>query len=488
MNKILKLFLIFQCTCLFSQDTIYLNLDDAIKLAQDSSIMAFKAKNMLLIRKLNYINHLSQTRPSLNLSTTPLDYHSSFTKRYDYENNKEVYRHQQDLSGSSRLFLNQPLIFTDGNIFIDSDFGYIHNYTDDTQDFFSTPLRIGIEIPLLSYNKFKWDRIIEPKQYNIAKKEFIKTTEEIAQQAIILYFDMLEAKLLLDQTIEILQNAKSLYSLGKKRFKIAGIYKDDLLTLQLDYLNAKEQRKKQEITYFRVKQKFLSFLRLPFNQNISLSTPQSVPSKNIKPNKALEIGIENNPDLTNYKIELLKANANIEKINKQRYEMELYGSYGLNQNGNTVPKAYKNLMDQQIIGLSVQIPITTWGYHKGQKKLAIKQKELIALEYDQQKQDFHNSFLQTIMEFNIQPSILENAQIADTIAHIAYEMSLDRFKIGQIDLANLKIKRVAMLTARRNYIDELRRYWIQYYLIRSLTLYDFIENLSLKKQYDEMLQ
>ncbi|MEM6647605.1 MAG: TolC family protein, partial [Bacteroidota bacterium] len=49
----------------------------------------------------------------------------------------------------------------------------------------------------------------------------------------------------------------------------------------------------------------------------------------------------------------------------------------------------------------------------------------------------------------------------------------NRYSIGSIDITELFNAQQAKDSARRAYIQELRSFWVSYFQLRRLTLYDF---------------
>ena len=83
---------------------------------------------------------------------------------------------------------------------------------------------------------------------------------------------------------------------------------------------------------------------------------------------------------------------------------------------------------------------------------------------------------------------MKNAGLADTVAHKGYEVALQRFLIGKVDVVKLNIARNDLETARRSYISAVRRYWNYYYTLRMKTLFDFVAKESLSAEYDKLLE
>ena len=148
---------------LFAQTKIVLDLQRTIELANDSSLEAFRVRNLYLSGYWEYRTYKANRLPSITLNATPAEYNRAITQRYDSENDVDVYRSQQSYFAYGNLSVKQNLDWTGGTFYVNSNLSYIRSFgaTDATQ-FTSVPLRIGYSQSLLGYNAFKWEKRIEP--------------------------------------------------------------------------------------------------------------------------------------------------------------------------------------------------------------------------------------------------------------------------------------------------------------------------------------
>ena len=177
---------IYLCICLMccgqiqAQERIKLDLQRTIVLANDSSLEAFRTQNMYLSGYWEYRTYKANRLPSLTLNMTPAEYYRDITKRYDSEQNLDVYRSQQSFSASGGLSVRQNFDLTGGTFYLESQLGYMRNFGDNTStQFTSIPVRLGYSQSLVGYNPFKWERRIEPLKYDKVKKEFIYNVEAV---------------------------------------------------------------------------------------------------------------------------------------------------------------------------------------------------------------------------------------------------------------------------------------------------------------------
>lgn len=466
-----------------------LTLQDAVRIATDSSLTAFRSRNLYLAGYWDYRSYLSQKKPALSLNSTVIDYNRSLIKRYNSVLDRDEYREQQNVFSSANASITQNLPFTGGSLYVDTEIGRLQNFGDDDYTQFSTvPLRIGLYQPLLGYNAFKWKRRIEPLKYEIAQKEYLQSSEVISQRVTELYFSFLTALNRLDMATTNTANADTLYRIGQKRLEIATLSQADVLTLKVNALNARNELATARKQLNAARYAFYSYLRLPENENILVQAPQILPDFTVDFDKALSMATENNPSLLNYDQQVLESASNVEKTKREGLlSASLMASYGLNQQNSKLPEAYQNPMDQQRASVTVSIPIIDWGKRKGEYNMARSNYEAVRLSAEQAEVDFRQTIMLAVSDFNMQKNVVETAFETREAAQQAYNITRQRFMIGKTDVNSVALALERQDQANLNYLDALRLFWQYYYTIRQLTLYDFEKDRTLVEDLEEEL-
>lgn len=471
-------------TCIMAQNgnkTFKLSLQDVIDLATDSSLSAFIAENRYYAGYWSYRNFRAQRLPFLNLNTNPLNFNRSVTRQYNFQDSSYYYVEQQILSASGNLSINQTLTATGGRIYIDSDLGYLNNLHRDTEgQFSSTPIRIGYNQQLFGFNPYKWETRIEPLKFEKAKKTLIENMEEIALRAVNYFFDVARAEINFEIAETNLANADTLFSVGQRRAEIASISREDLLSLKLDLVNARNALDNAQTSLKRARMNLYSLLRLSTSIEFELIIPEKLPELELKAARCLELARENNPDFIDFQQQRLVAARGVEMARKNsQFSADLNASFGLNQQGNDLQSAYRNPVDQEIVRIGVSIPLVDWGLSKGQHQLAKRNREAVELSLQQAEIDLEQSLILTVEEFNLQDRLVQSAAEAEEIAQMAYEITRERFLTGNADIVRLSMSQSSSIAAQRNYINALENYWRYYYIIRRMTLYDFLNETQL---------
>lgn len=469
-----------------AQAQLELSLERTISLAADSSLEAFRTKNLYLAQYWQYRTYKAERLPSLTLNVTPAEYSRNITKRYDSESNIDIYRKQQYFYAGGGLQIRQNFDPLGGTFFLDSDLGYSRNFGDNTSSqFTSVPIRIGYAQNLLGYNPFRWERKIEPLKYEKAKKELLYNIEQVSEQATNYFFSLAMAQAEYDLAKENVASTDTLYRTGQQRHKIASISQADLLTLKLDAVNARNSLQNAEISLKRAMFSLASYLNFDKNTNLRLRLPSRPSDMEISVDKALTLARENNPRFLGLRQDILEAEQNVDRTKKEAmFNASVSASVGFNQVADNFNDAYRDPLRQDLVSVSVSVPLVDWGVRKGKHNIAKNNLNVTKISSRQSELTIEEDVIMTVGDFNIQQDLIGSAEEALDLAIMAYAETKQRFMIGKADINSLTLSLNRQQEAQRNYISALRNYWLSYYKIRKLTLHDFETGVSLSNEFD----
>jgi len=465
-------------------------LEQTIAIASDSSLQAFVAKNLYLSSYWQYKSYQAARLPSLSLNTTPISYSNNFIKRYDSEQNIDVFRQQKSLYSSGNLALSQNVDLTGGTFSVNSQLGFMKNYGESNYTQFSAiPLSITYQQALFGYNSFKWEKKIEPLKYENSKRKFLYQTEEISETCVQYFFNLASAQVEHLRAIENLTSSDTLYQIGQKRFAIAAISKAELLTLKLDALNARNSLTNAQTSLNKAMSALVTFLNLEKGTEIKLLLPEKLSILQIPADIALQHSMANNPTYLENRSGIMDAEKLVEKTSKElHFDASVYASVGYNNVAEKLNLAYKNTTRQDIISIGLNIPILDWGVKKGKLNVAKNNLNVTKISNKQVEIALEQDVINTVQDFSIQQEVIKSAEEATNIADLAYQATKERFIIGENDISALTLSLNRQTDARRNYIEALKNYWLSYYKIRKLTLFDFEKQTSLLLSFDRLMK
>ncbi|NJL75819.1 MAG: TolC family protein [Saprospiraceae bacterium] len=146
--------------------------------------------------------------------------------------------------------------------------------------------------------------------------------------------------------------------------------------------------------------------------------------------------------------------------------------------------AYKAPLDQERVTLSFQVPIADWGKSKARLQTAQSNLELTRMQVEQDRINFERNILLKVQQFSLVRTQVILAASTYEVAQKRNNITRERYLIGKIGITDLNLALSELENARRNYINALEGFWMAYYELRLLTLYDFAENRPLIRSYE----
>lgn len=484
------------CLCRTSfantQKRTSLRLQDCIETAIDESIEARKAENAFMTSFWEYRSYKISRLPSISLQSTPLQYNSNYTQRYDFEQNIDVYRQQNSIYSSVGVSVRQNMGLTGGTISLDTNLDYLNNNSINGYSQFSgVPIRVSYSQKLFGFNNFKWDKSLEPLKYKTAEKQYLYAIEEVTEQAVAYFFDYAIAQKEYEMSVENMLSADSLYRAGLERNRISAISPADIDILNIDRLNSKNSVIMAEADLTKARRALAVFLGLDpaVLEHAQAELPSDFNPVYIRHDEALELAKENNPqELANAQA-LLQAEMNLERTKKESgFSANLSASIGFNQIGNDFRDVYSNLSRQSIVGLSLSVPIFDWGDRKGRIKIANVQLESTRLGVEQNSNGIEHEIITAVNDMNSHRDMIIASDEILHLAQSAYSITRHRFLIGKDNINTLTLALNRKIEAMRNYLSALKNYWTAYYKIRKLTLYDFDKRQPVYVVFDDMIK
>ncbi len=493
MNKtyllILITILLFSIKESKSQDTLILNFDQVIKYSEEQSPNALIAQHRFRSSYWQYRTFVAQYRPSLTLTGTTPSYSTAYERVWNSNNNQWDYRSTNVLRNIGGLSLSQNIGLTGGEISLNSDLTLENDFENDSRRYITAPLSMALTQPLFRYNSLKWERKIEPLRYDASKKAFLESIEQVHQQAVNYFFSLATAQINREIAAMNYSNADTLWGMAQGRFKLGTIAEDELLQMQLSWLNAETDRKAAEMNYRDREIRLRSFLGFNENVRIKLILPSSIPDLQVDVKEVLDLAYSNNPTMINQQITLLSAQSSVAQAKAEKgINANLIASFGLRDQDTDFDLAYQNSNQQQSVRVGITIPILDWGLGRGRYKMAQSSLELAQVQTNQARADFEQNLMLDVEQFNLQAEQVAIAAKSDTVAMKMFEVTKQRFYIGRISVLELNNADTRKDQNRRAYVQSLQNYWSYFYNMRRLALFDFVSRKPLGTDYEKLLQ
>jgi len=466
-----------------------ISLEEVLTIASVHSLDVFKAKHQYGMNYWEFRSYESSILPKLDFNIEPLTYNRSLVKRYDSEQNIDVYRQQQNLNSYAFLSLSQNIRATGTTVYVNSSFNRLMNFGDeDLLNYNVSPVQIGFVQPLMAFNKFKWEHKTAPIRFEKAKKEYLTNLQLLKLKAVNLFFNWALASNRVSIVKENNLSAIKLFKIGKKRYKIGAIEKDDILNLELELFNSETNLTKLEKGLEKAEVDLMLFLRKNHWNYSDPKLPKLISNLQIDISQANALAKSNNPNLLNLRLKEVEGDRDLDMaIKENRFDLSLRASYGLNQQSDNIEDAYSGFLDQQMIAIRMNIPLLDWGERKGNIKMASTKREVLTIEIEQESEKLKQEISLKVTDFNLQEQLVLGALRSKEISRESYEVTQKRFLSGRVDLLKLTSARKSWQTASETYIQSLYNYWKFYFEVQQLTLFDFIHNKALEANFEKIV-
>lgn len=469
------------------KDTLQITLQEAIERAQKNSTDAINARHSFRSAYWSYRSYKANYLPSLDLTFNPVLNRS--INKITLPDGSDKFVEQNLLTTQAALNINQNLALTGGSFFLQSTLQRLDLFSSKTFSYNATPIQIGYQQSLFGFNYLKWDRRTEPVRYTQAKKVYVETLELVANRAVSKFFNLASAQTDRDIASYNYASADTLYRYAKGRYDIGTITENEMLQLEINKLTEETNMMNAEISVDQSVQALRSYLGINEDVEIAVEIDSIVPRFTVPVDQALASAFENNPDIDYMLLRKIDSESNVARVRSSvGLKADIYLQFGLMQTGEQLDDAYRNPLDQQYARLSVSLPIVDWGRGRGKIKVAKSNREMVRIQLEQEKTDFQQNIVNTVKQFNLQAARVAIAEKTDYTSQRRYNVARRLYLLGKSTILDLNSAISEKDSAKRSYINALNTYWNMYFMIRSLTLYNFEKDQLLTEDFNLLLK
>jgi len=463
--------------------SVRMSLEEAILIGQKEAPVSLIAETRLSNNYWRYQSFLADLKPQISINATLPNLNRGI-EPIILPNGQSAFIPRSLMTTQVGLELFQRVPQTGGIIFARSDLSRIDIFknalTESNQSYLSNPIRFGFNQPLFQFNPYKWDRPLRLLEFEESKKLYAEERESIAYNVVNLFFDLYISQLNLEDARRQKTYADSLYQTSQGRFGVGRIAETDLLQIELRSRNAETTAAAEQLNQQSANQRLRNFLGITEEATFDLTAPEPLAAYEIDLEQALAQARANRSKTTEFRRRLMEAEREVAEAERPPgFDVSLQGSLGLSQTGPQLGDAYRNLIDQEGVTLSLRVPIADWGKTKANRAIAQSNMELTQRIVDQENLDFEREVTLRVQQFGLIKRQLELADRARDVAQQRLEIAKNRYEIGKIDVTDLNIALNENDASRRQYYQALADLWIAHYEIRNLTLYDFLNEVSL---------
>lgn len=477
--------LLFCCSLIPMKGQDSLSLQEVIELARIHSLPAYKAEVDVRQADWAFKSFRASLKPQLRLSGNIPNFTNSFSETIQPDGTIQFKRITYNNSFLS-LQARQDIPATGTSIFLQSD---LQRYDDFQTKFLSyngVPVRIGILQPLSLYNPLKWAKRLAPIRLEEAEKQFITDVEAVSLAVLPFFFDLLLAQIDA-QIAQVNQNSnQSLFQIAQERFDLGKISENDLLQLQLELLQSEKGTQDARKSVLAAQTALGSFLGKPdLITQLAIQSPGIQDLPPIAVDQAVKAAFQNRPESLTFQRRQLEAQQAVAEVKGEYgWRADLYASFGFARGSEVLEDIYFDPQSEQGVFMQISIPLVDWGRGKAERRQAELDLAYVNRSVQQEQQAFEASVRQWVDHCNQMQDIMGLAKETQDIAQKRFDISKERYLLGDISITELTLSLQAKDRARRSFMFSLREYWQAWHQLRLLTLYDFEQDNNIHYDFN----
>jgi outer membrane protein TolC len=483
-TTVFSILLLFITTIAVSQETpvLTLTLEETIALAQSDAPNVLLAKTQLSNNYWRFRSFEADYKPQVSFNATLPSFNRAISQ-VPLPSGAVAFLQQSFMTNSAGISVNQRIAKTGGFVYASTNLQRNDIFAPDRKtSYLSSPIRVGFVQPIFGFNSFKWEKKIQPLQFDEAKRSYSESIEEVASESARLFFSVYVAQISVNAAERDIANADTLYRIAQGRFSVGKIAETDLLQVEISKMNSDANLAKATLDLQTGTENLRNFLGMKDAVLFNLIPPIDIPEFEIDVNKALEYALKNRSEIINYERRKQQAQRDVaQAIGSNGININLSGQVGFSQTDETFAGAYTSPLDQEQIQLTLSVPIIDWGKAESEQQIAESNLKYVTMQVEQERINFEQNIRLRIRQFDVVRKQANLAAKTYEVSQKNFDITKKRYLIGKIGVTELNIAIANQENTRRNYMNALRNFWLAHYEIRRLTLYDFMNEKALEK-------
>jgi len=463
-----------------------LTLANAVDLAQRQGLSAEASRDALVEARARNAAFNARLLPRVALSSQAANYNHAFVP-VPQADGSTAFRSQSQNQSSMGLVVSQPLPWLGSTLSVGSYLSRldatvpIANGQTTSRTYHSTPFLISLTQDLLKPRTVLWDSRAQDLRANLAERQYVESREDLAINTASAFFDYYAATVALRNATSNVAVNDTLYTLNKGRFEVGKIGENDLLQSELQLLRARASLDGAKLERDRSESALRRLINVQGTDTLVVVPPQDVPTIDVDPDLAVSQALRNSSVSEQALLDSVVARRGVTEARLLNgFGATISAGYGVNQTSPLFGLAYAAPLPQQSLLVQVDMPIFQWGGGRADVQAARAEQARVSSSSRARREQTAEDARYAALQLTQSQRMLLIAAKADTVAQKRFEVAKNRYVIGKIGVSDLYIAQNEKDQALESYVQALRSFWANYYRLRRVTLYDFMDKTELR--------
>ena len=388
---------------------------------------------------------------------------------------------QSQNQSSLSLGFSQQIPLTGGTVSIGSQVSRIDQFGSNNSQFYQTsPVVVSLQQDLFKPRAIVWDKRLQSLNAVVAERGYLEAREDVAGMTADAFFNLYSQQMTLANAAFNVAVNDTLYTLNKGRYEVGKIGENDLLKSELALLRARAAVDDARLNRARAEAALRRIIAYPAGQPLTIVTPDSIPTIDADPELAVAEALKNSSSTRQNELDDVATKRGIAYARaSNRFNASVLASVGFNQTASAFGQSYQSPLGKQALTVGLNFPMLQWGAGHADLEAARANDERVGAN-NRMRRDalMEEARFSALALQQAQRNVLISAK-ADTVAGKQFEVARNRYIIGKIANDALYLAQGEKDAAVLANVQALRNYWMSYYHLRRVTVYDFARKAEL---------
>ena len=453
-----------------------MTLDLALDIAMENS-PEIRSTRLDLVRSQELLQaQQAALRSRFSLRLDPFGY----TRDQTFNAFLSAWSTSESKTSSSTFTASQPIIQTDGTLFLINRFSWQDSYSsyqDIRNKAYTNDLYLRFTQPLFTYNRTRLETLELELDLEQTQLRFAIEKLNLERQVTQNFCNVYQNRMSLDIGLEELKNQENSYQITKSKQEAGLVALEELYQAELNLGTSKSTVQNRQVTLENSFDNFKQLIGLDLVDSVTVEADVEYKPVEVNLNKALEEGLKNRMELRQRKIGIENARFALIRTQAQNeFRGDVTLSYGVTGKDEQFTDMYDKPTNTQNFEISFDIPLWDWGEKKSRIKASeatIDQREL-SLEDEKTAivigiRQVHRSLYNSAQQIELARQNVRNAELT-------YEINLERYINGDLTSMDLNLYQEQLSQRKMGLVNSLIDYRLALLDMKIQSLWDFERN------------
>ena len=490
LKAIIAAFLIVKCSSVVSaREIVYMSVDSAVDIAMKNSYR-IRQIELGIKRTLYWLKSeraALKSKVYMNLAAPEFDavadYKWNSTLGKDEIIRQNTRRWQMDLS------VRQPVILfglpTNGYLSLNNKiYRYLQKENGDRDVDYYNRFFIKFEQPIFRPNELKND--IESAELNVKREEldYIRDRVNLANSISYAFYDLYSLVRRNEIYSHYVMDVERLYDIARSVAQQDTTRRIEEIRAQVELLNAREMQMKNQSEIRLQKLNMKQRLRLDVRDSLLVDHTVTLKRIDVDFNEALRFGYTLRPHIQMLKIEKRRREIRLDNTyGWDAFHLNLEITLGFERNQDRYQAMWDKYDNSYSVSLAAYVPIWDWGRRKAWRAAETVNVRTAELNIEENLDSIKNSLNTTVTNLEDYQQRALSLQNSVSIAQEICDLSIQQYKDNKITLNGVLQIIERQRETEFNFLDAYVGYRRTLQSLKSLTYYDYEDNVSMIDKY-----